>query len=257
MFDKLVESTRNNGKGRGKFFVATSLIYGFSLLALAVLTIIWANPTPVEAYNAAIMLAPPPVPPAPAPLEKTVSTAKEAPEIFIPPVKPPDKIMEATKVTPRISGKQNTIVVPGGINAGGSTGPGTGVPLSFGDLKEAPPPPAPTPVPTPKATPTPAPTPEAKKILPVTSTMLQSKALRKIQPAYPTIAKTIKAQGAVPVQITISEEGTVIEATPMGGHPTLRDAARQAALQWVFSPTVLNGKPMKVTGIISFNFILN
>jgi protein TonB len=59
------------------------------------------------------------------------------------------------------------------------------------------------------------------------------------------------------VQITISEEGRVIEASILPGqsaHPLLRDAALQAARQWLFNPTLLSGVPVKVQGILTFNF---
>jgi TonB family protein len=61
----------------------------------------------------------------------------------------------------------------------------------------------------------------------------------------------------VQVQITISETGEVIEATVVGGHPLLRDAAIEAARQWMFQPTELSGVPVKVQGILTFNFTLS
>ena len=40
----------------------------------------------------------------------------------------------------------------------------------------------------------------------------------------------------------------------MSGHPLLRQAAEQAALNAKFAPTQLSGKPIQVTGVISYNF---
>ena len=48
----------------------------------------------------------------------------------------------------------------------------------------------------------------------------------------------------------------VIEAGVITGHPLLRDAALQAARQWVFKPTELSGVPVKVQGVLTFNFTL-
>jgi protein TonB len=48
----------------------------------------------------------------------------------------------------------------------------------------------------------------------------------------------------------------VIEAAVIGGHPLLRDAALQAARQWLFKPTELSGVPVKVQGVLTFNFTL-
>jgi TonB family protein len=98
---------------------------------------------------------------------------------------------------------------------------------------------------------------EAVKKLAVSGGVLQGKAIKKVQPPYPPIARAARASGAVQVQVTISETGEVIDAIVIGGHPLLRDAALQAARQWVFKPTEVAGAPVKVQGILTFNFTLN
>ncbi len=85
---------------------------------------------------------------------------------------------------------------------------------------------------------------------------MQGSALRRVQPQYPPIAKAARASGAVQVQVTISEQGRVIDAQVVTGHPLLRDAALQAARQWVFKPTELSGVAVKVQGVLTFNFTL-
>ncbi len=97
---------------------------------------------------------------------------------------------------------------------------------------------------------------EPPKKVNVSGGVLQGTALKKVQPAYPPIAKAAKASGAVQVQITVSEEGRVIETNVISGHPLLRDAAAQAASQWEFKPTELGGVPVKVQGVLTFNFTL-
>ena len=101
-----------------------------------------------------------------------------------------------------------------------------------------------------------APTGQAPKKINVSAGVLQGSALKKANPSYPQIAKAAKATGVVQVQITISEEGKVIDAAAISGHPLLRDAAVEAARQWEFKPTTLSGQPVKVQGILSFNFTL-
>src|SRR5215510_4208571 len=98
---------------------------------------------------------------------------------------------------------------------------------------------------------------DAPKKITVSGGVLQGSAIRKVQPPYPPIAKAARASGAVQVQILISETGEVIDATVISGHPALRDAALQAARQWVFKPTELSGVAVKVQGILTFNFSLN
>lgn len=91
----------------------------------------------------------------------------------------------------------------------------------------------------------------------VSGGVLQSSAIHKVQPAYPPAAKEARASGAVQVQITINEKGEVIEATIISGHPLLRDATLAAARQWQFKPTELSGVPVKVQGVLTFNFTLS
>lgn len=101
-----------------------------------------------------------------------------------------------------------------------------------------------------------APTGDAPKKISVGSGAIQGSALKRVQPAYPPVAKAAKAAGTVQVQITISEEGKVIDAVAISGHPLLRDAALEAARQWEFKPIELSGKPVKVQSTLTFNFTL-
>ncbi len=78
--------------------------------------------------------------------------------------------------------------------------------------------------------------------------------IKKAQPRYPAQAKRVNASGPVNVQITISEAGRVIEAKPTSGHPLLREAAAEAARQWVFKPAILNGALVKTETVLVFVF---
>jgi TonB family protein len=86
--------------------------------------------------------------------------------------------------------------------------------------------------------------------------VLNGKAISLPKPAYPEIAKAARASGTVVVQVTIDEDGNVISATAVSGHPLLKAAAVQAAYGAKFSPTTLSGQPIKVTGKIVYNFVL-
>lgn len=76
------------------------------------------------------------------------------------------------------------------------------------------------------------------------------------KPAYPPAAKAVRASGKVNVQVAINEEGKIVEAVALSGHPLLRAAAVSAAKAASFSPTFLNGNAVKVTGILVYNFVL-
>lgn len=81
-------------------------------------------------------------------------------------------------------------------------------------------------------------------------------AIKKVAPSYPAIAKAAGVSGKVEVQVTISKKGKVIEAIAVSGPELLCEAAVQAAKQWVFKPTKADRRPVKVQGILTFNFTL-
>jgi TonB family protein len=82
------------------------------------------------------------------------------------------------------------------------------------------------------------------------------KAIKKVEPDYPPIAKAAGAEGKVMVNIKTSEEGKVIEAEIIEGHPLLRDSVLKAVKQWEFKPTELSGVPVKVVAVLTFDFKL-
>jgi len=84
--------------------------------------------------------------------------------------------------------------------------------------------------------------------------VLNGKAVSKPEPPYPAIAKAARASGTVTVQVTVDEEGRVTSARAVGGHPLLQHAAVAAARQARFNPTLLSGKPVKVTGVLTYDF---
>lgn len=86
--------------------------------------------------------------------------------------------------------------------------------------------------------------------------IVNGRAISLPQPVYPPAAKAALASGAVNVQIIVDEEGKVISARAVSGHPLLRQAAEEAALRARFTPTRVDGKPVKVNGTIAYNFAL-
>lgn len=96
--------------------------------------------------------------------------------------------------------------------------------------------------------------PGEKKV--VSGGVLNGKVLAKPSPIYPPIAKAARAQGTVIVQVLVDEEGYVISATGVSGHPLLQHASVLAARQARFTPTRLEGEPVKVSGVITYNFVL-
>src|SRR6185369_3062547 len=76
------------------------------------------------------------------------------------------------------------------------------------------------------------------------------------KPVYTEIAKRAHAQGSVSIQVLIDETGRVISAKAMTGSPFLAPEAQKAAMQARFAPTLLSNQPVKVSGVITYNFVL-
>ena len=70
----------------------------------------------------------------------------------------------------------------------------------------------------------------------------------------PAAAKLANAGGTVSVKILVDENGNVISASAVSGNPLLRQVSEIAARNARFTPTLLSGKPIKMTGYIDYRF---
>ncbi|MDQ3800803.1 MAG: energy transducer TonB [Acidobacteriota bacterium] len=89
----------------------------------------------------------------------------------------------------------------------------------------------------------------------ITMGVINGKATSLPKPEYPAAAKAIRASGTVNVEVTLDESGSVISAKAVSGHPLLQAAATAAARQAKFRPVMLNEQPVKVSGVIVYNFV--
>lgn len=102
--------------------------------------------------------------------------------------------------------------------------------------------------------PTPPPTTAAGDSKTVSGGILNGKATELPKPPYPPAARAVRAAGSVTVQVLVDESGRVVSANAVSGHPLLRAAAVGAARSTKFHPTFLSGKPVKVSGVLRFDF---
>jgi TonB family protein len=102
----------------------------------------------------------------------------------------------------------------------------------------------------------PAPPPE-KPAKPQDKSAKKGKLIEAPRPIYPEEAKAKKVEGQVSVEIVIGEDGNVISARPVSGPELLQGAAKDAALKARFEPTVVDGKPAKVSGTMTYKFVLD
>jgi len=93
-----------------------------------------------------------------------------------------------------------------------------------------------------------------KRVTTVSLGVINGKATNLVKPPYPAAAKAVRAEGAVNVQVLIDESGNVVSATAVSGHPLLRTVSVNAARQSKFTPTLLSKQPVKVTGVIVYQF---
>ncbi|MEP6635635.1 MAG: TonB family protein [Acidobacteriota bacterium] len=258
MFENLVESSSHKGdlSRKGSFLLGTMAIYAVLGIGIIVASI-WFTAASLDSQDLDLitLVAPVPVPPQqnqpekqeaakPQKVDTNVDVRRELiADVSRTELVPKEISAKASDVPPVRRGVVTTI---GSSNSDAAApvaaGPGTGTGLVSAptkvDVSEPPPPPAPTP---PRA--------------PISGGVLNGKALSLPKPAYPPIARQAHASGTVVVQVTIDENGNVISARAISGHPLLQAVAVGAARGARFSPTKLSGQPVKVTGVITYNFV--
>lgn len=80
--------------------------------------------------------------------------------------------------------------------------------------------------------------------------------IRKVNPVFPSIAKTARVSGKVVLAATISKSGFVTNLQVVSGPPMLRQAAMDAVKNWVYKPYLLNNQPTEVQTTVSVDFSL-
>lgn len=268
MLDQLVESKSHAGEDtRRSGFLLTTFILMVTVLMSAWLYSLFAKDYGMggDELSLETLVAPPVIEDAPEPepekqpekqkdpnvdvrkeiIQATFETPKEVPKLSV--VKseiPPRDPNRLTKVGAINFNAENPLPpdYKGPVNTGG-TGSNAGLPGAGGTEETgggAPPPPPPP-----------------KKVVPkqISGGVLNGKATSLPKPPYPAAARAVRAAGAVSVQVLINEAGSVVSASAVSGHPLLRAAAVQAARSARFSPTQLSGQPVKVSGVITYNFV--
>lgn len=266
MFTNLIESSSHakEFKRRGSFFLFTTATY-VVLFAITGVISIYAYDARLEQQSLELMvtwLPPQEIAPEPEPQPEfpdrprrnnNDNNESNIPEraIAMSSVNTPESVPETVSSTPnknlpvpdhgmfRITGRDFN---PSSGGSGPAT-PGGGrqvlPPRQIVEMEE--PPPAAEP-------------PKVPKI--VSKGVITGQAILLPQPAYPPMAKQIRVQGRVSVQVLIDEQGRVVSATALDGHPLLATAAQRAALQARFKPTLLSQQPVKVSGVITYDFKL-
>jgi periplasmic protein TonB len=248
MFDQ----TFVDGVGKTNKSWTVTLSFAFQMLLIGVgvlLPLIYTEVLPRAQLTSLLMAPAPPPPPPPPPPPTPVVKVKIAPRQFdagrlMAPREIPKQVAMITEdaLPPSINtGAVGGVPggVPGGIPGGVITGIGVGAP---------PPPPPPKVV-------------EAKPVdnkpRPIGGNVALANRIKFVQPQYPPLAKSARIQGTVKFTAVISKEGTIQSLQLVSGHPMLVPSAREAVLQWVYRPTLLNNEPVDVITEITVNFTLS
>lgn len=80
-------------------------------------------------------------------------------------------------------------------------------------------------------------------------------ALKLVRPEYPSAARAVRASGTVVVRVKVDEQGNVVSAVRVSGHPLLALSAVSAAKKSKFIPSVTREEPITITGSIVYNFV--
>lgn len=78
-------------------------------------------------------------------------------------------------------------------------------------------------------------------------------------PDYPELARAAGAEGTVMVEVTIDKNGRVLDARVISSDTikSLEEAAKRAAMDWLFNPAKQRDIPVKARIVIPFEFSLN
>jgi protein TonB len=256
MFENLVESGshRQDVARKGSFILITLAVYLVIIVAGAIAGIMLATANiDQQTLELTALIAPVPVPQAqqkdaPKPekvvIEKNVDVRRELIATVDRADLVPKTISAKASDVPPVRKGVVTMVGSSDTNAAQPMAPGAGTGQIISgpakvEIKDEPPPPPPRP------------TPHA----PISGGVLNGKAVHLVQPPYPPIARSAHASGQVVVQVLIDENGNVVAAHATSGHPLLQAAAVNAARSSKFTPTKLSGQPVKVNGVIIYNFL--
>ena len=190
------------------------------------------TPWPISGLPDFVAVTPAPPPPA---LRMASVVSKASPEAA--PIRPADHISDtpaATVAGPIVQGLGNDFGAADGLPEGLGTEPAPVVAL-----------PAPPPPPTPP------------KIYRTGGTIREPRKIYDVAPVYPEIARAARVEGLVILEATIDERGVVTGAQVLRSVPLLDGAALAALRQWRYTPTLLNGIPVRVLMTVTFRFSLS
>jgi protein TonB len=188
------------------------------------------TPWPVAGIREFVAVTPAPPPPMLRAVSAVANISRAAP------TSPPDRI-EDTPVAPAIG----PVVEGIADDVGAAVGTPGGLLIDSAPVVMPPPPP---------------PAPEAPKAYRPGGAIREPRKIQDAAPQYPEIARAARVEGLVILEATIDERGFVTGARVLRSVPLLDAAALAALKQWRYTPTLLNGIPVRVLMTVTFRFSL-
>jgi protein TonB len=241
--DSLIESGGRLSTKRGATTLVSFLFQVFLIGLLILVPLLYTEALPKQQLMTFLVAPPPPPPPPPPPAATPIKVVKQIQTDIIngqlrTPTKIPEKVqmIKEEEAPPPMSSMGGVVGgVPGGVPGGQMGGVIGGIISS-------------TPIAVPKV---------AVQRVRVSQGVTQGLLIRKIQPAYPPLARQARIQGSVLLQAEISKDGSIQNLRLISGHPMLAPAAIEAVKQWKYRPYILNGEPVEVETQITVNFTLS
>jgi protein TonB len=264
MFENcLVESAGKIKTKKTQTLAVSALVHGVLGAVLFLIPLIFTARID-GARLTSILLQPPPSPAGPPTASAAPAVRTRAPEIhavdpgaLIAPTTIPKDFATIIDPSSDVSG---TLGVPMGGTGGTGLGQSTGAFL-FSGLSKAEAPHVATPPPPPPPPPTPPPPPvsvKTKEPLRVGGDVQAGKVIYQPAPAYPSLARVARVEGAVVLQANIGTDGTVQSLRIISEtSPLLRTGVIETVKTWKYKPTLLNNEPQEVLTTITINFSLH
>ncbi len=209
----------------------SSLLHAALALAVVVVPILAGGQLPAPAsgvrvfFTEPMVMAPPPPPPPAAAARATRPRTEppSAPSLTVPMAVPENVVPEAADL-----GSESA--EPGGVEGGVPGGVVGGIVEA---LPEAAPPP---------------------RLVHAGGAIREPTKVKHVNPVYPEVAARAMVQGNVVVELQISTEGRVTEARVVQGIPLLDAAALAAVRQWVYTPPLVDGVPVRLIMTVTVRF---
>jgi protein TonB len=210
----------------------SSLLHAALALAVVVVPILAGGQLPAPASGVRVffvepMVIPPPPPPPPAAAARATRPRTEppaAPSLTVPLATPERVVPEAVDLGAASA-------EPGGVEGGVPGGVVGGI---VEGLPEA-------------AAPTP-------QLVRVGGSIREPTKVKHVNPVYPEVAARAMVQGNVVVELQVSTEGRVTQARVLQGIPLLDEAALAAVRQWVYTPPLVDGVPVRLIMTVTVRF---